>query len=231
MTMRLFELATANRTVRPSPFCWRARMALAHKGLEAEYLPVRFTEKEKIAFSGQKLVPVLCDGETTVADSWAIANYLEQHYPDRPHLFDCGQARAHALFIDKWTQHSLHPGIFKQILLDLYESLDEADKPYFRESREARVGTTLEAFVADADERLPAFRAGLAPLQATLKAQDFLGGEAPSYADYIVFGAFQWARYSSPRRLVEAETPLAAWLERMQALHGGLGAEEPAAAG
>ena len=46
---------------RPSPFCWRIRMALAHKGLEYSTVPVKFTDKDKIAFANTKQVPVLVD--------------------------------------------------------------------------------------------------------------------------------------------------------------------------
>ena len=86
MSLTLYELCRADDR-RFSPYCWRIRMALAHKGLDPERVPVRFTEKDKIAFSGQKLVPVLVDGDTTVVDSFAIACYLDDAYPDRPTLF------------------------------------------------------------------------------------------------------------------------------------------------
>ncbi len=54
---------------RPSPFCWRAKYALAHKGLKWTEVPVGFTEKDKIAFASSQTVPVIKDGETTVRDS------------------------------------------------------------------------------------------------------------------------------------------------------------------
>jgi hypothetical protein len=37
-------------------------------------------------------------------------------------------------------------------------------------------------------------RTSLHPLRRTVERQDFISGKAPAYADYIVFGAFQWAR-------------------------------------
>jgi glutathione S-transferase len=58
----MWDLAGADPAVRFSPYCWRVRMALAHKGLSAETIPWRFTEKNLIAFSGQGLVPVIRDG-------------------------------------------------------------------------------------------------------------------------------------------------------------------------
>ena len=57
-------------------------MSLEHKGLAVDCLPWRFTEKEKIKFSGQERVPVLVDADHTISDSWQIAKYLEAKYPD-----------------------------------------------------------------------------------------------------------------------------------------------------
>ena len=59
MRIKLYDLAGAEDARRFSPPCWRVKMALKHLGLQAEEIPWRFTEKEAISFSGQKLVPVL----------------------------------------------------------------------------------------------------------------------------------------------------------------------------
>src|SRR6476660_7776251 len=83
MSLKLFELVGTDVERPFSPFCWRTRMALAHKGLSAQSIPWCFTEKQAIAPHKSEKVPVLIDGETSVADSWAIANYLEDRYPDR----------------------------------------------------------------------------------------------------------------------------------------------------
>src|SRR5271155_1483608 len=87
MTLRLYDLAGAEPDRRFSPYCWRTRLALAHKALSVETIPWRFTDKAAIAPSGQGFVPVLVDGDRWVSDSLAIANYLEDTYPDRPPLF------------------------------------------------------------------------------------------------------------------------------------------------
>jgi glutathione S-transferase len=67
----------------------------------------------------------------------------------------------------------------------------------------------------------------MAPLRFTVKDMPFLGGERPAYADYIVFGALQWARCASPQNLLEDDDPVAAWFERLLDLYGGLGARAP----
>jgi glutathione S-transferase len=72
MPLKLFELVGTDEARPFSPFCWRTRMALAHKGLIAESIPWCFTEKQAIAPHKSEKVPVLLDGETSVADSWVI---------------------------------------------------------------------------------------------------------------------------------------------------------------
>ena len=74
MALKLFELVGTDEARPFSPFCWRTRMALAHKGLLAQSIPWCFTDKGAIAPHQSEKVPVLIDGETSVADSWAIAN-------------------------------------------------------------------------------------------------------------------------------------------------------------
>jgi glutathione S-transferase len=168
-TMRLYDLAGAEPDRRFSPYCWRTRLALAHKNQTVETIPWRFTEKKAIAASGQTLVPVLVDGDQWVSDSWTIANYLEDKYPDSPSLFGGPGGRA-----------------------------------------------------------LPAFRASLSALRLTLKSQPFLAGDRPLYADYAVFGPFQWARCISPFALLENDDPIKQWRNRLLDCFGGLARAMPA---
>ncbi len=53
---KLYDLAGPEDDRRTSPYCWRIRFALAHKGLEYQCVPWRRVEKDLIAFSGQDLV-------------------------------------------------------------------------------------------------------------------------------------------------------------------------------
>jgi glutathione S-transferase len=223
MTRILYDLAGADPARRFSPFCWRSKMALAHKGIAVETVPWRFVEKEKIAFSGKDKVPVLVDGEHVVADSWAIADYLESSYPDLPPLFAGPGERGLAKFVAAWTDSILHPAVFCIVALDIVDHLDPGDRAYFRESREARIKATLETWSADREGHIAALRQALMPLRLTLKGQDYLGGSAPGYADYIVFGAFQWARCISPAVLLAPDDPVFAWRRRLLDAFDGLG--------
>jgi glutathione S-transferase len=223
MARQLFELVGTDDR-RFSPYCWRTRMALAHKRLEAARVPVRFTEKELIAFSGGATVPVLVDGPNTVRDSWAIACYLEETYPTAHSLFGGPEGRALARFFNLWTDSVLQPSVFQAIVGDLFALVvDPADKEYFRKTREARLGRTIEEAHALRPEKLAAFKAALAPLRQLLAEQPFVCGAKPGYADYIVFGTFQWARMVSACPLLEGEDAVLAWRARMLDLYGGLG--------
>jgi glutathione S-transferase len=223
MTIVLHDLAGADPALRFSPYCWRTRMALAHKGLAVETIPWRFTDKEALAFSGQGRVPVIRDGERVVSDSWAIAEYLEDTYADRPSLFGGATGRAHARFINAWTDGVMLGGIARLIVRDLLDVVAPQDKAYFRESREARFGMTLEQVQQDRETRVADFRASLVPVRLVLGRQHWLGGDAPSYADYIVFGSLQWPRCTSRFELLEGDDPIAVWRERMLDLFDGLG--------
>ena len=230
MSLRLYDLAGADPQRRFSPYCWRIRLALAHKELPVETIAWRFTEKEEIARSGQGRVPVLVDGERWIADSWPLANYLEDAYEGRPSLFGGPGGRRLSRFYS-CLGDTLVVAIFPFVALDILGVLHEKDREYFRKTREERVGTTLEAFVADREQRLPAFRASLAPLRLTLKEQPFLGGERPLYADYAVFGAFQWARCVSSVALLAEDDPVRSWRDRLLDAFAGLARAAPAFAG
>ena len=221
----LYDLAAADGR-RFSPNCWRTRMALAHKGLAVETRPVRFTEISSLANAKQKTLPVIDDGGRIVGDSAEIADYLETMYPERPSLFGGVSGRALTQFVQSWTISTLHPGVIDLILLDIFNALDPKDRDYFRATRERRFGRKLEEVQAGREERLPAFRKSLQPLRNLLTAQPWIGGEAPLYADYLVFGPFQWARQVSDLALLEADDPVASWVENCLDLYEGLARNE-----
>ncbi|OYU89750.1 MAG: glutathione S-transferase [Bradyrhizobiaceae bacterium PARB1] len=222
MTLQLFELVGIEDDRPFSPYCWRTRMALAHKGLEATSIPWRFTEKDALARHQSEKVPVLLDGERAINDSWAIATYLEDTYPDRPSLFGGEGGRAMGRMINWWGDSVVIPGLVSLIIMDIHAHLRPADQAYFRESREARFKKTLEEVAANRDKDVVTFRKSLDPVRLTLRSQSFLGGEQPNYADYIVFGPFQWARAISGFQLLQPDDAIYAWREKLLDAFGGM---------
>src|SRR6185437_2470860 len=135
---------------RYSPYCWRVRMALAHKGLDAAVELTWHSDKKKLAFSGQHLVPVIRDSDRTVSDSWNIACYLDEAYPVRPMLMDGAQGRSFAKFLNTWMDTIVGRLLVRSLYLDILQSLHpDADAVEFRRRREERNGATLEALHAN----------------------------------------------------------------------------------
>ena len=230
MTILLYDLVGRDLQRPFSPHCWKTAMALAHKGLDFRSVPTPFTDVATVEGGASKTVPVIRDGETIVSDSFDIALYLDETYPDRPSLFGGQGGQAMARFIERWSQLTIHPYLGAAVLMDLHSRLAPEDQAFFRNSRELRYGKPLEEVPAGRDTGLAEFRASLQPLRSMLAYQPWLGGQSPLFADYIVFGAFQWVRVMSPFRFLADGDPVAEWFGRCLELHGGIGQKVPAAA-
>ncbi|HUM08709.1 MAG TPA: glutathione S-transferase N-terminal domain-containing protein [Acidocella sp.] len=220
MSRLLYDLAAADERVRFSPYCWRTKLALAHKNLAYSTIPWHFTDKDKIAFSGQGKVPVLMDGEKVITDSQVIAEYLEATYPNEASLFGEPPARQLTNFIKAWTETVLHPAIAPVVLPDIYLLLTPADQVYYRQTREGFYKRSLEDFATHRAEALGPLSAALKPLKTTLEKQPFIAGLAPNYADHIVFGALQWAITVSSTPLLEPGGVLERWMSAVLETYG-----------
>ncbi|PWW03322.1 glutathione S-transferase [Hoeflea marina] len=229
MTIKLFDLIGADDARPFSPHCWKTMMSLAHKGLPYEREGVPFTEVPNVEDGISPIVPVIRDGSRIVADSFLIADYLEETYPDRPSLFGGEGGQAAARLVEGWSQTSLHPALGVIALLEIHDRLAPADQAYFRSSRESRMGKTLEQVTEGRAAEIAGFAARMQPLRHMLKSQLWIGGSEPLFADYIVFGALQWVRVTSTAQLLDAADPVAQWFERCLDLHDGLGRSVPAA--
>lgn len=230
MSIIIHDLVGA-KDERFSPHCWRVKMAMAHKGLEFEARPARFTDIPKLLDGTQKTVPVIEDGDEVISDSFAIAEYLERTYPDTPSLFGGERGHDYARFVNNWANASIFAAMGPMLMLDIHDKTDEADRSYFRESREKRfAGKSLEDIQSTrGEESVKNLGKVLTPLRLMLAGSPFLGGSEPFYGDYSVFGAFQWARVISPFQVLAPEDPIHDWINRCLDLHGGLGRAQAAA--
>ena len=225
--MILYELGAANGA-RYSAFSWRARMALKHKGLEFDTRAVRIADKEAIGFSGQAKVPILRDGETVVFDSWKIAEYLERQYPGAPSLFGGATGLGLCLFVNAFADRHLMASLAPACALSVTQIVDAVDAAHLRAGFEKSFGKTLEELHATREGALKSFRRALDPVRATLRAQPYLGGAAPAYADYIVMSPLQWARIILAEPVLEEGDAVGTWFERMLGLFDGYARAEPA---
>lgn len=106
-----------------STFAEKIRLILDYKQLpykKVEVIP-GVGQIDVFRLSGQRQVPVLKDNETVVADSTAIALYLDRTYPERPILPEDPKIRGLSLLIEDWADESFVPnarkamvGAFKQ---------------------------------------------------------------------------------------------------------------------
>jgi glutathione S-transferase len=220
--LRLYELVLANGRS-ASPYVWRVRYAMAHKGLPCESVPLGFTEIQRVFAGRFKTVPVLEDGETQLAESWDIVEYLDRVFPERP-LFSSPAEHAMVRLFDMWFSIEVQRRMIGVYVLDVHNAARAEDRGYFRQSREARFKAPLEALVADRASRLPALREAFQPLRLHLARFPYLGGASPNYADYIALASLQWVGSVSTLPLLGADDEaLRAWLQRGFDLYGGLG--------
>ena len=227
MTLTMYE-RIGHEGRRPSPYSWRIRYALAHKGIDPEFRHVRFADVETIrALSGQHFVPVVTDGERVIHDSWNIACYLEDRFPQAPSLFP-GGGRGIARLVNHWADQTLGAAIRRLIAAGFLQCLDAGDRAYYRSSREAMFGCTLEEYCADRPRWLAEFAAIIEPLERTLAEQPYVSGAAPGYADYIVFSMFQYARLGSPDELLAEGTAARRWRDGLIGMFDRLGDRYPA---
>jgi maleylacetoacetate isomerase/maleylpyruvate isomerase len=118
---------------------YRVRIALALKGLDYDYVPVHLTKNEQFnesyaAVSASRLVPSLVDGDTSLTQSLAIIEYLDETHPEPPLLPSdaAGRARVRALAYDVACE--IHPlnnlRVLRYLVRDLKVSEDDKTRWY-----------------------------------------------------------------------------------------------------
>lgn len=222
--VRLYELVTANGRS-ASPYVWRIRYSLAHKGLPFESVPLGFTDITR-QFGGRfKTVPIIEDGATVMNESWDIAEYLDRTFPDRPPLFGSEGERATLKLLDASLMTDILRKMFQVYALDIHNAARPEDQPYFRSSREGWLkGVTLEQYTADRANHVLKLREALQPIRLHLARSAFLGGRTPNYADYMLLGLFQWvATVSTLPPLAKNDDALRSWLDRGFDQYNGIG--------
>ncbi|TKC87923.1 maleylacetoacetate isomerase [Trinickia terrae] len=107
--MRLFNYFRSSSS-------YRVRIACNLKGLAYEYLPVHLNRNGGEQFGDrfttlnpQQLVPLLEDGDTRIAQSLAMLEYLDERYPDVPLLPRDPAARAQVRQTALYIACEMHP--------------------------------------------------------------------------------------------------------------------------
>jgi len=188
---------------------FRARIALRLKGIEFEYVPVNLRAKEQQAEGYRRLnpqgkVPLLVDGEVSIAQTVAIVEYLEEVKPE-PRLLPrdvAGRARVRSI--------SLH------VACEVQPLNNSAVEGYLAKA----VGASEEALVA---WRRQWIRRGFDAVEAMLgepATGRFCHGDEPGMADCFlvpqVFKAVQKGTELEMGRWPTIERVYGACLERAE---------------
>ncbi|MPT47739.1 MAG: glutathione S-transferase family protein [Sphingobium sp.] len=208
-----------------SPFVWRTKYALAHKGFDIDIVPGGFTGiMERTGGRSERLPAIVDDGEW-ILDSWVIAEYLDEKYPDRPMLFEGPAMKNLTKFLDSWLWSTAIAPWFRCYILDYHDLSLPQDHEYVRTTREKWFlgGKTLEETVAGREDRLPLVPPLLEPLRKLLRETPWLGGDTPNYADYTALAVFLWTGSVASTPPLTDDDPLRDWLDRGFDLYDGLG--------
>ncbi len=150
----------------------RVALALAHKGLAAEWVDVDPADRsEVVRVSGQQLVPVLEHEGRVLADSPVILEFLEERHPEPPLLPRDPARRAEVRIFCDWFNR-----VWKRAPNEIYA---EEQEPQPDRVRIERLGLALR-------ESLPLF-------DDLLAGRDYLFGEL-SLADVTAFPFLKYAR-------------------------------------
>ena len=204
-----------------SPNVERARLALAHKGLEYEQAWIDFDDRTLVlAVSDQERVPVLEHDARVISGSMAIVAHLDEHFPERPlEPADDDLAAGAAAFV-AWFEHAWKAA-FNGLVDDLLAGRGDES--------EARGHVAVLA-------------EGLDRMEALLDGRDFLFGtfSAADIAAYPFVGraaglapdddAFPEVVMRDHQRLGSTHPRLRAWIARLDALPEGYGPRGPESA-
>ncbi len=194
-----------------SHYCEKIRLILDYKGLP--YRKVEVTpgvgQIDLYKLSGQRQVPVLKDGAEVIADSTAIAKYLEQRYPERPILPSDPKQRALCLILEEWADESIGLNARKAMLGAFNQN------PAFRK---ALLPSSTPDFLKNLVEALPrealdvlsvgtgfgpdavkaarqAMQQNLESLSVLLQDNSYLLGDEPTLADFAVAGTSMYIKF------------------------------------
>ncbi len=223
-TIRLYDLVLASG-VTLSPFVWRTKLALLHKGFRIEDVETSYMGIRRMLDGTYTRLPVIEDDGLVVKDSWDIADYLDRTYPDRPLLYRSQAEKNFGRFIDGWMWRTVVHPWFTCYTLDQVKLVHAEDKAYVLNAHQNHIfkGRPLEEVVADREERLIEARPLLQPLRDLLAGSRWLAGGEPNQIDYLILSLFLWASSLASAPPLAPDDALWDWLDRGLDLFGGIG--------
>lgn len=205
-----------------SHYCEKVRFMLDYKGLPYRKIEVTpgVGQLDVFRLSGQRQVPVLKDGNEVIADSTAIADYLEKNYPDRPIIPTDAKLRGLCLLIEQWADESIGVNARKAMIGGMGRSAD---------FRKAFLPSTAPDFLKDVVGAVPnelfsflgyglspgldmvksaqdAMKRDLTALCFILMEQPYLVTDHPTLADFAVAALTMYVKFPSGPYLDLPET-------------------------
>jgi glutathione S-transferase len=204
-----------------SHYCEKVRLILDYKGLEYKKVEVTpgLGQLELFQLTGQRQVPVLNDHGTFIADSTAIAEYLEQAYPDKPILPANPQQRGQCLILEEWADEQFGINARKAMIGALNQ--DQSFRAAFLPATTPDIvktvvnaipsdflmilgdGVGLGGVVKTAESRL---KRSLTAICSILAEQPYLVGQTPTLADFTVAGLSLYIKFPTGNYLNISES-------------------------
>ncbi len=199
-----------------SPFSWRVLLALEHKRLPYESHMLQFAKQEHkspqmLRMNPRGRVPVIRDGDFVVFESLACLLYLDRKHPAHPLFGDTAEEAATIMRVICEYQAYAEQYVTKVVSAIFLETLDQ----------EAEAVTRAAQMVAGEARTI----------EGRLGRSDWLVGEQPSAADFVVFPGIMWLLRALEKREagdlrarfvpMSATYPaIARWIDRVAALPG-----------
>ena len=213
----LYDLCGKN-DIRFSPPCWNVKLCLINKKIDFITVPVSFTEKSKIKFSGQRLVPIVKFKNDVIFDSWKIIIWLEENF-SKIRLIHNEQTKIFSHFLYYWTSKHILPLIFQIIGPDIPKILSPPDAKYFIESRENNLKQKLSNLRKKKKKINIQLNKSLLTIEKILNEKEFLNGNSPGLPDFIFFGNFMWAEKCSTESIIDEGSNIFKWYNRIKFLN------------
>ncbi|THU87366.1 hypothetical protein K435DRAFT_842574 [Dendrothele bispora CBS 962.96] len=200
-----------------SPNTWKTRYSLNFKGIPYKTVWVEYPDIEKtlkdlgIAASATKsdgktphyTLPAIYDPatKTGLTESFAIAKYLDEKYPDKPILVPKGTEVLQKAYIDA-TRDKFVEVVRQFTIPKVAWSLNERSQEFFRRTRKQRLGKTIEELDPQGEKRKEEWKKleeGLGQIDKWYASgkEDILvmGGEDKAcFADFAFAGFVIWIR-------------------------------------
>ncbi|GAA5814529.1 hypothetical protein MFLAVUS_008026 [Mucor flavus] len=201
--IRFYDLEINQPGLIWSPNTCKTRFALNNIPYETKWVNFRnlHTIIPSITKSGKRpTVPIIEDlahDNKPVQDSWDIAVYLEEAYPDTPSLFH-GNIGLHKFFYD-YANSKILPFLFKLVVSRIADNCGPPQLvKWFRANREKHFGQTLERFSGELSDNITALKNALTPVHNVLKQHLFITGDKVGFADVTLASYFAMVHAIEP---------------------------------